>query len=166
MDNKKLNDYLYKELRKIGKNLKKEKARCAKLYPDWRDDEFNMLDNKFIWGCSNDLGAVPSFCTWDDAYIYYNRASQKYYMTIDLGFYDVKYSEEFGRIAILRLTKIKEAFEDFLSKSGIARGAIIFPYENPELEADSLAELYTKFYIMYLGYDLYTSPKHQTVAAP
>jgi hypothetical protein len=151
-------------LRKLGKNLKKEKARCVKLYPDWTDDEFNMLDNKFIWGCSNEPGAIPSFCTWDDAYVYYNRATKKYYMTIDLGFYDINYSDELGRIAILRLAKIKEAFEDFLSENGIDYNVIIFPYENPELEADSLAELYVKFYIMYLGYDLYTSPRHRTIA--
>ena len=158
MDNKKLNKYLAKELRKMGRELRREKDRCAKLYPDWRDDEFNMLDNKFIWGTCQKLNAIPSFCTWDDAYIYYNRATHKYYMTIDLGFYGFTYDTEVGRIAIKRLAKIKEDFETFLTKNEIPLGTRIFPFEDPALEADSLAELYTKFLVMYQGYTYYNEP--------
>lgn len=155
MDNKRLNKYLAKELRKMGRELRREKDRCAKLYPDWRDDEFNMLDNKFIWGTCQKLNAIPSFCTWDDAYVYYNRATQKYYMTIDLGFYGLAYNAEIGRVAIKRLTKIKEDFETFLTKNEIPLDTRIFPFEDPALEADSLAELYTKFLVMYQGYTHY-----------
>ena len=155
MDNKRLNKYLAKELRKIGRELRHEKDRCARLYPDWRDDEFNMLDNKFIWGLSADTAVTPSFCTWDDAYVYYNRATKKYYMTVDIGFYGFNYNAEVGRIALIRLLKVKEGFRNFLEQIGEPTDLVIFPLDDPALEADSLAELYAKFCIMYLGYTSY-----------
>ena len=94
MNNKKLDIYLRKELRKIGHDYKREKARCARLYPDWVDDEFNMLDNLFIWGYNADPKQTPSFLSWDDAYVYLNRQTKKYYMTIDTGFYGCNYDAD------------------------------------------------------------------------
>lgn len=155
MNSKKLAAYLQKELKKIGKDYKREKARCARLYPDWVDDEFNMLDNLFIWGCNVDPNITPSFYSWDDAYVYYNRATKRYYMTIDTGFYGMKYSKELAQIEIQRLLKIKEAFEFFLTEKGISMSADIFPFEDPSLEAESLDELYVKFRIMLEGYKVY-----------
>lgn len=155
MDNKKLNAYLTKELRKIGKNMKRERARCARLYPDWRDDEFNMLDNLFIWGYTIDAKAIPSFYTWDDAYVYFNRQTKRYYMTIDTGFYGCACDEELARTEIDRLSRIDEAFRDFLIEKGLSMRAEIFPLEDPALEADSLSELYVKFRIMLEGYKAY-----------
>lgn len=158
MDNKKLEAYLRKELRKMGKDLKREKARCARLYPDWVDDEFNMLDNLFIWGCNYDHpNVIPSFYTWDDAYIYYNRANKKYYMTIDTGFYGCNYDAELARSEIQRLGRIDEAFRDFLIEKGLPMRADIFPFEDPALEADTLSELYVKFRIMIEGYKFYNT---------
>jgi hypothetical protein len=155
MNNKKLNAYLTKELRKIGKDMKREKARCARLYPDWRDDEFNMLDNLFIWGCNANPKVTPSFYSWDDAYIYFNRADKKYYMTIDTGFYGLKYDEDLARIELQRLGKIKTAFEDFLIENRMPMHTEIFPFDDPALEADSLPALYMKFRIMIEGYKQY-----------
>lgn len=155
MDNKKLEAYLRKELRKIGKDYKREKARCARLYPDWQDDEFNMLDNLFIWGCNANPKITPSFCSWDDAYIYYNRATQKYYMTIDTGFYGCNYDEDLARSELQRLSEIENAFRNFLVEKGILIHADIFPFEDPALEAETLTELYIKFHIMLEGYKSY-----------
>jgi hypothetical protein len=155
MNNKKLAAYLHKELKKIGKDYKREKDRCARLYPDWKDDEFNMLDNLFIWGCNVDPNVTPSFFSWDDAYVYYNRATKRYYMTIDTGFYGMNYSEELARVELERLVRIDEAFRNFLIEKGLPMRADIFPFEDPALEADTLSELYVKFRIMIEGYKIY-----------
>lgn len=155
MNNKKLNAYLRKEMKKIGKDMKREKARCARLYPDWRDDEFNMLDNLFIWGYNTNPNIAPSFLSWDDAYIYFNRATKKYYMTIDTGFYKADPDTESARRESERLDQIDEAFRNFLIEKGLPMRADIFPFENPALEADTLNELYVKFRIMIEGYRKY-----------
>lgn len=152
MDNKKLNKYLTKEFRKIGRDLSREKARCARLYSDWRDDEFNMLDNFFIWGYNVNKNVVPSFYSWDDAYIYYNRITKKYIMTIDTGFYDAEYSEELARGEVKRLVEIDFGFRDFLLKNDLLIIEPVFPYNDPTLEADTLPQLYFKFKIMLEGY--------------
>lgn len=155
MDTKKLNDYIEKEMAQIGKDMKREKERCARLYPDWRDDEFNMLDNYFIWGYCEDSKKTPSFYTWDDAYVYYNRIDKTYYMTLDTGFYDTVYSKETARIELGRLHQIKTAFRNFLLEIGESLSANIFPYTDPALEAYSLSELYLKLCIAIEGYEAY-----------
>lgn len=155
MNNKKLDAYLRKELKKIGHDYKREKARCARLYSDWRDDEFNMLDNLFIWGYNADPKVIPSFLSWDDAYIYFNRQTKKYYMTIDTGFYGCNYDAELARAESDRLSQIDEAFRDFLIEKGLPMRADIFPFEDPALEANTLSELYVKFRIMIEGYKIY-----------
>jgi hypothetical protein len=155
MNTKKLNIYIRKELKKIGKDMRREKARCARLYPDWRDDEFNMLDNLFIWGYNTNPKITPSFYSWDEAYIYYNRITNKYYMTIDISFYGGEYNAELARKDDERLSQIKEAFRDFLIEKDLPLRAQIFPFQELELEADTLSELYVKFCMMYAGYDLY-----------
>ena len=155
MNNKKLNTYLRKELRQIGHDYKREKARCARLYPDWRDDEFNMLDNLFIWGYNTDAKIIPSFYSWDDAYIYFNRKTKKYYMTIDTGFYDRIYDEEVARAESERLDRIENAFRNFLIENQLPTTTLIFPFQDPALEAESLSELYVKYKIMIEGYRMY-----------
>ena len=159
MNNKKLDAYLRKELRKLGTDLKREKARCARLYPDWRDDEFNMLDNLFVWGYNTNPNTIPSFHSWDDAYIYYNRQTKKYYMTIDTGFYGLRYDADLARVEVERLSQIDEAFRNFLIEKGLPMRADIFPFEDPALEAESLSELYIKFRIMIEGYKIYNLNK-------
>ena len=159
MNNKKLDAYLRKELKKIGHDYKREKARCARFYPDWIDDEFNMLDNMFIWGYNVDPKQTPSFLSWDDAYIYFNRQTKKYYMTIDTGFYGMKYDADLVRTESDRLSQIDEAFRNFLIEKGLPMRADIFPFEDPALEADTLSELYVKFRIMIEGYKIYNLNK-------
>ena len=166
MSNKKLDAYLRKELRKIGRDYKREKDRCARLYPDWKDDEFNMLDNLFIWGYNIDPNIIPSFYSWDDAYVYYNRAAKKYYMTVDTGFYGCSYNAEVGRVEIQRLEQIEKAFGNFLTEKGFTKMPEIFPFEDPALEAYSLEELYIKFNIMLEGYKGYRYNQHTYPSKP
>ena len=153
MNKQKLDAYLRKEFRRISKSMKREKERCARLYPDWRDDEYNMLDNQFIWGYNTDPTITPSFYSWDDAYIYYNRADKKYYMTIDTGFYGYPQTKEVARMELDRLSEIEKAFRNFLLEKEVPIVYTdILPFKDPSLEAYSLSELYIKFRIMVKGY--------------
>lgn len=157
MDIKKLNALISKELKRAGKDYKREKARCKKMYPDWEDNELNMLDNLFIWGYTPDANATPSFYTWDDALVYFNRVTKKYYMTIDTGFYgyEKEYNAELARDELYRLTQIENAFRNFLGEKGESLYPGVFPLLDPTLEGDTLGELYTKFRIMLNGYEMY-----------
>ena len=152
MNNRKLNKYLKKEMRRSKVNLAREKARCRRQYLDYLDNEFNMLDNLFIWGYNTNPKVTPSFLSWDDAYIYYNRATQRYYMTIDTGFYDAIKDAESARIELDRLSRIEEAFRNFMIKSNLSLRAEKITFHDLGLEGYSLTELYTRFRYMLEGY--------------
>lgn len=66
------------------KKYQAEKKKCAKLYPDWVDDDFNSLHNKFIWGITADLDTNTSFATDNVICIYQNRKDKCYYFSIDI----------------------------------------------------------------------------------
>ena len=88
---KKLNRYLRREFRSVNRRKKE----CAKLYPDWRDDEYNMLECKFLWAlparpCERDN---PSFNTCNKATVYFNRENERYYITVDDEFFDLTNAE-------------------------------------------------------------------------
>lgn len=151
MNNRKIG----KCVKKVLRQMKRERKRCAKQYPDWRDDEFNNLDNKFIWGClpiDAPFYKVPSFNTWDDAYVYFNRADNKYYMEIDTGFYSTVWNEELARMELERLNRIKNGFRDFLKQNDISYRGNLFPFKDPSLSATTLTELYLKLSVMIEGY--------------
>ena len=154
MNTKRLDALISKELKRAGKDYKREKARCKKMYPDWEDNEFNMLDYRFIWAYTPDTNATPSFHTWDDVLVYFNRATKKYYMTIDTGFYGYakEYDAELARNELYRLTQIENAFRNFLGEKGESLYPGVFPLLDPALEGNTLGELYTKFRIMLNGY--------------
>lgn len=155
MNKQKFDTYLKKLYEELNKDYRYEKERCSRLYPDWKDDEFNMLDNLFIWGYNIDKNITPSFYSWDDAYIYYNRVSKKYFMTIDTGFYNLKYNAELARTEIQRLREIDLAFRNFLAENDLPMIEPVFPYNDPALEADTLPQLYFKFRVMLEGYKQY-----------
>ena len=159
MNTKRLDALISKELKRAGKDYKREKARCKKMYPDWEDNEFNMLDYRFIWAYTPDANLTSSFYTWDDALVYFNRATKKYHMTIDTGFYGLNYDADLARTESDRLSQIDEAFRDFLIEKGLPMRADIFPFEDPALEADTLSELYVKFRIMIEGYKIYNNKR-------
>lgn len=109
---------LRRQLKKQQKQYKKEKARCAKTYPDWKDDEFNTLDLKFIWGIlpkgSNE--GTPSWNTLNDAVVYYNRQNKKYYFDFDCGFYHSGIPDSVARM-IANLERVEEAFAAWLHEN-------------------------------------------------
>ena len=159
MNEKKLTRLIGKNLKKMTRNLAKDKERCRREYIDWKDDEFNMLDNKFIWGYNVDPNKTPSFLSWDDAYIYFDRKNKKYCMIVDTTFYtkqlEVDKSEEAARAEIDRLFQIADAFRDFLIENNLRQRADFYYFRDNFLCADSLTELYTKFRIQIEGYKWY-----------
>lgn len=151
---------LKKKIRQALKSMDKAKKVCKKKYIDWEDNCFNCLDSKFIWGYAPGLETEPSFCSWNLAQIYFNRATKKYYMDVDLGFYDVAEDEELAWCELERLTRIDFAFRDFLIENNLKlRDSNIPCFYSPDfqlsLEADCLTTLYTKFRIMLEGYKMY-----------
>jgi hypothetical protein len=159
MNKHKLNSYISKMIKKLNKDMKREKARCARTYPDWRDDEFNMLDNLFIWGYNTNPNVTPSFCSWNDAYVYYNRATKTYYMIIDIeGVSEEQgYSPKAARVEMGRLLKIKDAFGDFCYENGYQEVLPIFPFpQSIALEGASLEELHSKLILMLAAYRAYS----------
>ena len=152
MFKKKTNKAIEKELARAYKDYSKEKERCKKSYPDWRDDQFNMLDDKFIWGYNENPKEEPSFFSWDDAYVYFNRKNKTYYMEVNVWIWESMDAQG----VISRLSRIKEAFRNFLIENGYALDTeypILFPVAG--LEAETLTELYVKYKMLFSGYCKY-----------
>ena len=157
----KINKTIKKELLRATRTLKREQRRCARLYPDWRDDEFNMLDYKFIWGFTKGARTtIPSFYTWEDFYIYYNRADKRYYYHIDTGVYQYIDTEAAWH-EVERLCEINEAFQDFLIENGHLMRKNICCEDLHQEGAETLSELYVKFRVMCEGYKWYVENKPQ-----
>lgn len=137
MKNKKLDKELKKELRQC----KRIKRRCARMYPDWRDDEFNMGANKFIWGVAHN-GAPASFSTINDIMVYYNRDYKIYFMDID--------SQLLARDAMDRLTELKSEFENFASN--FHQEEVIFYRKRHCICGASIMELLIHFSYWYIAH--------------
>lgn len=149
-----------KQLKKLFKDTERAKKVCAKKYPDWEDDCFNALDNKFIWGiCHGEKQLEPSFCTWNDAQVYFNRSTKRYYLDIDTGIYDTTQMGDLAWVELERLYEIKEGFRNFLVENNLRTEPEIRCFFSPDyqiaLDANSLSELYANFCMMLAGYDWY-----------
>lgn len=147
MNDRKTQRRVRKELRQTFKTLAREKKRCERLYSDWADDEFNMLDYHFEWGLPHNkvTEPVPSFCTYNKATVYYNRLTKLYYLDIDVECFD---SIDKKRIAAY-LDEIKDALGEWLvlnlhtPKELTLHDALNLA----PTEASSLATLYQKFIV-------------------
>ena len=74
-------------LKKEFKRYKREKKKCKKLYPDWKDDEKNCLHSFFVWGLSPNFSSVnTNFNTLNILQIYYDRQIQKYCLVFDINY--------------------------------------------------------------------------------
>lgn len=118
------------------REYKREKKKCARLYADWRDDEYNLLHNYFIWGYSiQQKTSKTSFDTWNDIQVYYNRITKRYYYQIDIGIYEDK---------VAALEELQAAFYDYVR--GLPTGKSVVDWlELQEEGASSLNQLYIKF---------------------
>lgn len=128
-----------------------ERQRCAAAYPDWKNDEYNCLDNKFIFGITLDNPCQEnSFNTVNDFMVYYNRKSKMYFYNIDPNL----------NITYINLLFIKEYFKVFLlnnkfitdKESDERINASNLDFNNFDLySAKSLKELYLKFKFFIKG---------------
>ena len=133
-----------RELRK----MKREQKRCAKQYPDYVNNEYNMLDCKFIWGLTEDPKAAPaSFYTYNKAQVYYNRRTKKYYMDIDTSFFQQTTKESIHHL-IKYIQEIIAVFDQWMfnqySDSIVPQISIEEWFEEPLLEAANLEQLWQK----------------------
>ena len=73
-----------KSTKKELKFWKRYNKKLAKKYPDFKEDEFNIGVNKFIYGINrNYTSEGTSFDTPNLLDIYYNREDKKYYCNVD-----------------------------------------------------------------------------------
>lgn len=149
---KKLDRYLKREFREI----KRRKKECAKLYPDWRDDEYNMLECKFIWGVpARDNEPVASFNTYNKVTVYYNRENERYFMSLADPFFDLT-SEEVQDAYVKYMLEIKEAFADYVFSLDEDKRISFEPVHLDELatyglEGESIVQLYCRFCVLVKG---------------
>jgi hypothetical protein len=153
----KIKQYLKREMR----HYKRQMRRCKKQYPDWRDDEYNMLDNLFVWAVTENPEDQhsPSFSTLNKAEIYYNRATERYYMHIDTEHYDLTRADARESYAFL-LHDIKNKLRDHLTA---LNGNMTIDYKKFNiadimdygLDGESLEEIYSKFSLLVMGVDKY-----------
>ena len=148
----KLDRYLKREFRKI----RRRKKECAKLYPDWNDDEYNMLECKFVWGAPEyEKERHTSFNTDNLITVYYNRANERYYISLADSFFDLT-SKESKDEYIKYILNIKEQFANFIFSLD-EDGKI--PFEpihlsdiaNYGLEGETLTQLYCRFCAIVKG---------------
>ena len=154
---------MIKQLKKELKHNLKEKKRCQKLYNDWVDNEFNMGPLKFIFAVTSNTNnylnnikdQLPSFNTLNDLLIYYNRDTKKYLLNIEIG-YNKK--DESDIDYLFRLNHEFQVFMDQQGKSVNLFGNLdskLFNFINNDMDywiADTLEELYYKFYVFVSGY--------------
>lgn len=152
----KIKQYLRREMR----HYKRQQRRCKREYPDWRDDEYNCLDNLFVWALTErpEDQRNPSFYTLNKAEIYYNRANKTYYLQIDAGYFDLKHSDSRKAYAQF-LHEICDALKEYLYHLN-GNGLELEVYNLAEiidygLSGDSLEEIYSKLYLLISGIDKY-----------
>lgn len=143
------------QLRKEIRLAKKEKKRCAKLYPDWVDNEYNCGPLKFIWGVKSydDLTAYEAnFYSMNDIDITYNRDTHKYLLGLET-IYEFHSIDE----KIKYLDNLLKEFEKYIKESNQFDYEFdpyfLYFYNFGELFiADTLTELYYKFKIFVEGF--------------
>ena len=145
--------WLKKELKKASK----DKKRCAKLYSDWKDDEFNCSSNKFIFGVMSENGfcdVVPSFYTLNDLQVYYNRDTEKYLLDIDCNLLCLNSDSYIKRLNTL-LKRFKCFMIDTFGEEILNNNLSIetsADFVNDYWSTDDLLTLYRRFYIFVSGY--------------
>lgn len=124
--------------------MAREKRKCKQLYPDWRDDEYNCLHNRFVWAYTVDPN--PSFTTFNVAEIYYNRQTKLYYFS-----YDIDY---FSNPSILKAV-LKAVIEDYPQSNYELYVPMVVDIINFGLQASTFEELITKIKFLLTGIENY-----------
>lgn len=110
MKESKFNRWFKRLLRTERRKYNQRKKYCKKMYSDWVDDEFNYLDNKFVWALpAKGQPQVASFQSLNDAILYYNRATDMYYFDCDLSMFDCG-DPDSAQHMIEYLERVQDAF--------------------------------------------------------
>ena len=137
--------FLNRELKKS----KKEKKRCKKLYPDWKDDEYNCGPLRYVWGIQHNGEDTNNFNTLNDLDIYFNRDNKKYVLSLDT-MVIMSPEQTINHLEFL-LGKFSKLIGDKLECNFNPYELNV--YDTGELFiADSLTELYYKFKIFVNGF--------------
>ena len=72
-----------KQLKRWAKEAKKFNKYCKKTFPDWKDDDYNCGDCRFVWGVTSDGTPAESFVTLNIAELFYSRIDKRYWLVID-----------------------------------------------------------------------------------
>ena len=102
---------LKKWLKLEQRRYRQRKKYCQKMYEDWEDNEFNYLDNKFVWAkvAEGSKPETPSFITLNDAIIYFDREAKEYVFDCDLSMFDCGDADS-AQHMIEYLERIQDAF--------------------------------------------------------
>lgn len=140
----------------------KEKIRCKKTYEDWVDDEFNCGCLKFIFGVTDNplIEHKANFTTLNNLQIYYNRDTKKY--LLDLECCDLH--------KISYLHNLLNEFQSFMQNEENINvcnfeflDTSMSKFINNNMSywiADSLEELYYKFFVFVNGYSYLIEMSH------
>lgn len=143
-------NYLYLE---DIKKCKKDKKKYAKLYSDWKDDEFNCGPLRYIYGVKYNNEDASSFNTLNIMDICFNRDTEKYIVCLDFSVSD-KYSTNDSMLNML--TILLEKFSYFIRNNEYFDHSFnpfsINVYEDGNIYVgNNLTELYYKFKIFVNG---------------
>lgn len=145
------------KLKKEFEFYKKEAERCARSYSDWKDDDFNFLDNKYIWGVAIEgKSAGPaSFQTLNYLDLYYNRKTKLYFLNVDFSHWanpDWKDSDYLTSLLHSLRDYVESVTEESLSTKRYPLSTFEL-YSELDLFSDvSLEGLYHKFHIFVAGF--------------
>lgn len=122
-------------------------------YPDWKDDEYNCGEMKFVWGVKSfdDLSSAPACMhTLNDIDIIYDRKHKDYYLGIETAYI---FTNKLAEVEYVN--KLLAVFTDFMEKNNYDTNqsyCFFMNNFNMELKAKSIPELYTMFRIVVEGY--------------
>lgn len=119
---KKQQKEIKKQLKRWSKEAKKFNKYCKKTFPDWKDDDYNCGDCRFVWGVTFEGERAESFVTLNIAELFYSRIDKRYWLVIDddllnLLLYDIPPSPYEKMISLKQygdsLEKIENIFSQF-----------------------------------------------------
>lgn len=133
------------------KKSKREKSRCKKLYPDWKDDEYNCGPLKYVWGVKTNKDSATNFNELTYMDIYYNRDTRKYLLSLD-----TTYEEMTTEQTIQHLNMLCSKFQEYSRENfdvSINPFKLSYYASGDIFQDSSLTELYYKFKIFVKGFE-------------
>ena len=124
-----------------------------KLYPDYKEDEYNCGSLKFIWGVKSwdDLtGKDACIYTMNDIDITYDRETKTYSLSIE-----TVYCFKDKNAECKYLKRLLDAFTAYMSANNLSQKYEYMLYMSDttiRAEADSIEELYVSFKIFVDGF--------------